>query len=216
MKKLFIFDLDGTLLDTSEGILYCYKNAAESIGLTEKTVQQKSIVIGGPLSDGFRTLYNIESDNQLNEAIKAYKELYKQVGTKKFKVYDGIENLLQTLKNQDFKLAVATLKLEEYAVRMLSSIGMDVYFDKIIGWDGGNKCSKAEILHKVLSELKINPSDAVLVGDSVYDEEGARTVGIDFIGVCYGFGYKKSDYGTLHIPMALLPEDLLCSSSVLA
>lgn len=202
MKKLVVFDLDGTLLDTSEGILFCYKKAAETVGLKEKTVNNRSIVIGGPLRDGFKTLYKVETENQIDNAITTYRKLYKDFGIKMFKPYENLENMLKALKEKDCILAVATLKLEEYAIQMLSSIHADVYFDVIKGWDGGAVCSKADILNSVLKETKVNPNQAVLVGDSEYDCKGAEAIGIDFIGVSYGFGYKHDNTCNCGFPVA--------------
>ena len=191
MKKLIIFDLDGTLLDTSKGIMYCYRTAGEQLKLTSRNVERGEIVIGGPLSDGFQTLYEIASEKQLDKAITEYRALYSQEGINKFEVYEGISLMLETLKSHEFKLAVATLKLEKYAVDMLKSAGLFEYFDDIRGWDGTDKSTKAFIITQVLSDLQITVSDAVLVGDSEYDEKGAVIAGVDFLGVSYGFGLKN-------------------------
>ena len=193
MKKLIIFDLDGTLLDTSKGIMYCYTTVGEKLGLTVHDVERREIVIGGPLSDGFSTLYEIASKSQLDEAIAAYRALYSQEGINRFEVYDGISIMLKALKEHGFKLAVATLKLEEYAVKMLQAAGISEYFDTIKGWDGTDKSTKASIIAQALSDLHIAADDAVLVGDSEYDEKGAGIAGVDFLGVSYGFGLKNTE-----------------------
>lgn len=208
MKKTVIFDLDGTLLDTSDGILFCYKKAAESVGLEENPVDDKSIVIGGPLSDGFRKLYKVESECQLDEVIKIYRELYKNYGTTMYKPYDNIKNVLEELKEKGYILAVATLKLEEYAVKMLSSVKIDRYFSVIKGWDGGKICSKSDILNSVISEIKADKAKTVLVGDSEYDRKGAENVGIDFVGVGYGFGYKLNDTENYDFDILKTPSEI--------
>lgn len=191
MKKLIIFDLDGTLLDTSQGILHCYHKTAKLLSLSKKSVDDDSIVIGGPLSDGFRTLYNIPDENTLEKAIDTYRKLYAEEGISKFKAYNGIDTALSKLKANGYQLGVATLKLEEYAVKMLKSAEIAKYFDVIHGWDGTEKCTKAYTVTKVLFEQKSLAKDAVLVGDSVYDKKGAEIAGVDFLGVTYGFGIKQ-------------------------
>mgnify|MGYP001778268331 CR=1 FL=1 len=193
MKKLIIFDLDGTLLDTSEGILHCYHKTAELIVLKKNPVNNDSIVIGGPLSDGFRTLYNIPDDKTLVKAIDTYRKLYANEGIRKFRLYDGIDTALRQLKSDGYQLGVATLKLEEYAKTMLKSADLAKYFDTIHGWDGTEKCTKAYTVIKVLFEQKCLAKDAVLVGDSVYDKKGAEIAGVDFLGVTYGFGIKQGN-----------------------
>lgn len=87
------------------------------VGLEKNTVDNKSVVIGGPLSDGFKRLYKIQSEQQLDEVITVYRELYKDIGIKMYRPYDHIEDVLKSLKERGYILAVATLKLEEYAVK---------------------------------------------------------------------------------------------------
>ena len=134
-RKLIIFDLDGTLLDTSEGILHCYHKTAKLLNLKKNPIDNDSIVIGGPLSDGFRTLYDIPDEETLAKAIDTYRNLYANEGITKFGVYNGIDTTLSKLKSDGYKLGVATLKLEEYAKTMLNDAGLAKYFDIIHGWD---------------------------------------------------------------------------------
>ena len=192
-KKLIIFDLDGTLLDTSEGILHCYHKTASMLNLKKNPVENDSVVIGGPLSDGFRTLYDIPDEETLAKAIDTYRKLYANEGTTKFSAYNGIDTALNKLKSDGYQLGVATLKLEEYAKSMLKNAGLAKYFDIIHGWDGTEKSTKAYTVTKVLFEQKCLAKNAVLVGDSVYDKNGAEIAGVDFLGVTYGFGIKKGD-----------------------
>lgn len=192
-KKLIIFDLDGTLLDTSDGILHCYHKTASMLNLKKNPVENDSIVIGGPLSDGFKTLYDIPDEETLAKTIDTYRSLYANEGIKKFCRYDGIGSALSCLKADGYQLGVATLKLEEYAKTMLKNAGLARYFDIIHGWDGTEKCTKAYTVTKVLFEQKCLAKDAVLVGDSVYDKIGAEIAGVDFLGVTYGFGIKQGD-----------------------
>lgn len=192
-KKLIIFDLDGTLLDTSDGILHCYHKTASMLNLKKNPVENDSIVIGGPLSDGFRTLYDIPDEGTLAKAIDTYRSLYANEGITKFSVYNGIDTALSKLKSDGYKLGVATLKLEEYAKTMLNDAGLAKYFDIIHGWDSTEKCTKSYTVTKVLFEQKCLAKDAVLVGDSVYDKKGAEIAGVDFLGVIYCFGIKQGD-----------------------
>lgn len=216
MKKLIIFDLDGTLLDTSEGIMHCYRKTGEILNLQENTIENKKCVIGGPLKDGFQQLYKIDSESQLEKAITVYRSLYQSEGINMFCTYSGIEQLLKNLKDNGFLLAVATLKAESYAKQMLESAGLSEYFDVISGWDGTDKCTKAVILTETLCKLKTLKSRAILVGDSVYDSKGADIAGIDFLGVSYGFGIKKGENKRKLFPIADSPDavfDFLINSS---
>ncbi len=209
MKKLIIFDLDGTLLDTSEGIMHCYRKTGEFLNLQENTVENKKCVIGGPLKDGFKHLYKIDSESQLEKAIATYRSLYQSKGINMFTTYRGIDELLKNLKENGYMLAVATLKAESYAKQMLDSSGLSEYFDVIHGWDGTDSCTKAYIITKVIFNLKLFSSDAILVGDSEYDAYGADAAEVDFLGVSYGFGIKKSESKSQLFPIADSPEDVL-------
>lgn len=180
-RKLIIFDLDGTLLDTSDGILHCYHKTASMLNLRKNSVENDSIVIGGPLSDGFRTLYDIPDEETLAKAIDTYRNLYANEGITKFSAYNGIDTSLSELKSDGYQLGVATLKLEEYAKSMLKNAGLAKYFDIIHGWNGTEKCTKAYTVTKVLFEQKCLAKNAVLVGDSVYDKNGAEIAGVDFL-----------------------------------
>ena len=193
MNKLIIFDLDGTFLDTSDGIMYCYKTTGKLLGLEKKTVENEKFVIGGPLKDGFSRLYNIHSEKELENAVDTYRTTYSKEGLTKFTVYEGIEETLKTLKENGYLLAVATLKLEDYARQMLKQAGLADYFNLIHGWDGTDKCTKAFIITKILYTLNALPVSTVLVGDSDYDEKGAEASEVDFLGVSYGFGITKDD-----------------------
>ncbi|WP_294466558.1 HAD family hydrolase [uncultured Ruminococcus sp.] len=209
MKKLIIFDLDGTLLDTSEGIMHCYRKTGAILNLQENTIENKKCVIGGPLKDGFQCLYKIDSENQLEKAIATYRSIYQSEGIKMFCAYDGIEELLKNLKENGYLLAVATLKAESYAKQMLESAGFAKYFDVIHGWDGTDRCTKAYIITKVIFTLNMISSEAILVGDSEYDAYGADAADVDFLGVSYGFGIRKCESKSKLFPIADSPEDVL-------
>lgn len=209
MKKLIIFDLDGTLLDTSEGIMHCYRKTGEILNLKENVIENEKCVIGGPLKDGFKRLYKINSESQLENAIATYRSLYQSEGINMFTAYQGIEELLKNLKENGYLLAVATLKAESYAKQMLESAGLAKYFDVIHGWDGTDSCTKAYIITKVIFTLNLIPSDSILVGDSEYDAYGADAADVDFLGVSYGFGIKKGDNKSQLFPISDSPEDVL-------
>ncbi len=207
MKKLIIFDLDGTLLDTSSGIMHCYSETGIALNLKPRSVADKTCVIGGPLSNGFNTLYYIDDDELVSRASEHYRTLYKSDGIKMFEPYEGIRELLISLRKNNIKTAVATLKYEPFAIQMLNDAGLGELFDIIKGYDKTEKCTKAYILNQVIDTMKADRADCALVGDSEYDAGGAKEAGIDFIGVSYGFGIKK-DRDFEHIFVADSPSEI--------
>ena len=208
MKKLIIFDLDGTLLDTSPGIMHCYSETGKKLGLKSNVLDNKRCVIGGPLKDGFKKLYSIKNETQVDAAVDEYKKLYATQGIKMYKPYDGIEKMLKNLQNHGFYTAVATLKLEDYVKEMLKEAGLSHYFDIIKGWNGNDNCTKAVFLEEILSELSIRRRDTILVGDSIYDAKGTEEANVDFVGVSYGFGINPGQEQGRAIYTAESPEEL--------
>jgi len=190
MKQLVMFDLDGTLLDTSAGIIHCYNETARYFGAApqvDSTCFQG--IIGGPLKGGFEKLYGFD-DTTAEAAVAHYRMLYQQKGMFMYEVYPGIAELLAALHEQGVRTAVATLKLEKFAKTMLREAGLS--FDAVFGEDGTG-LSKASLLKQAMAQLNTPPEQAVLVGDSVYDALGAQQAGVDFVAVTYGWGFANRE-----------------------
>lgn len=208
--KLIIFDLDGTLADTSDGIINCHMHANESMG---KPIYDRSVlasVIGGPLLDTYRTKFAY-SEEDAREAVRIYRERYKAVGFTEATLYDGMKEALTELKARGYLLAVATLKAERFAIPMLELLGVGGLFDLIHGVDDNDTHTKSSLLNLCMEELGCTREESVLVGDSMHDSTGAKKSGIDFIGATYGFGFKsEEDLATLD-PVSIIkkPLDLL-------
>lgn len=192
MKKYntIIFDLDGTLVDTSEGIINCYNNTAKEYNKNIISRENFIGIIGCPLYVGFTKNYNM-TDEEAKEAVIKYRNLYNELGIYESKPYDEILDLLKKLKQNGYNVAVATLKLEKFAKLMLKNHGLDEYIDVIYGPTETFEYKKSDLLNMVIKEFEISKSEAVLIGDSFYDSEGAKEAGIDFIGVTYGLGYNS-------------------------
>lgn len=192
MKKYntIIFDLDGTLVDTSEGIINCYNNTAIKYQKNIIPKEKFKGIIGCPLYVGFTENYNM-NDEEAKEAVIKYRKLYNEVGIYESNPYDGISELLKKLKNNGYNVAVATLKLEKFAKLMLKNHCLDKYIDIIYGPTESFEYKKSDLLNMVIKKFNISKSEAVLIGDSFYDSEGAKEAGIDFIGVTYGLGYSS-------------------------
>lgn len=194
MKKydVILFDLDGTLTDPVLGITTCVQKALEHFDIHVEDRNQLTPYIGPPLLDGFQNFHGL-SKEQAEEAIAIYRERFSTVGLFENEMYEGIDVLLDKLKQQGKVLAVATSKPEPFAIRILEHFGLDGYFDEICGAElsTGGRNSKEAVLRHALAALRVDDlSTAVLVGDRKYDVEGAAAVGIDSIGVLYGYGSR--------------------------
>ena len=187
---LVIFDLDGTLMDTSEGIINCYNYTAKTYNKKELEKEKFKGIIGCPLSTGFKENYNM-NDEEVNGAIKKYRERYAEKGIYEARTYDGIPKLLKEIKDKGCKTAVATLKLEEFAKKMLEDKNLAQYIDVIYGTNKEDKYEKVDLVNKAMEIFNIGKEKTVLVGDSKYDAIGAKEAGVDFIGVTYGLGFNS-------------------------
>lgn len=192
MKKLAIFDFDGTIADTSEGILYCYDHGAEHFGYAPAPRERYEGVIGGHVDAGFRKVYGMDEE-QSQQAMLLYRELYHEKGMFLASLYPGIRETFQTLKESGVLIALATLKHERFAQNMLEQLGVVQYFDCICAFDGSEGCDKKSLLLKACRTLDVTEADSVLIGDSAFDAIGAETAGMDFLAVTYGLGFKTKE-----------------------
>lgn len=189
--KVILFDLDGTLADTSEGIYNAHKFATKMVDYQLKEDDLKG-VIGDSLIHVYRERYGL-SDEMARYAIKEYRNWYAENGIHQALLYPGVFDTLSVLREKGIELAVATLKLESFAKTMLKSLGVASFFQTIRGVDENDKRTKSDIINLVIKELGFTKSDALLVGDSSNDAEGAYESKIDFIGCLYGFGYSRRE-----------------------
>lgn len=185
-----IFDLDGTLADTSEGIYNCIRYAQEKMGLPPITSEQMRSHIGPPMHESYERNFHL-SGLDLEKAVSFHKEYALTKGLFEASLYEGMSQLLSQLKQRGFKLAVATLKYEETAQKMLTFLNVAHYFDVICGTLSDVKLTKDQLLEKCIQLCHGSKDTSLLIGDSSYDACGAQEAGIGFLGVTYGFGFKS-------------------------
>ncbi len=188
---VILFDLDGTLTDPGLGITNSVAYALKKYGIevADKTTLYK--FIGPPLSDSFMKYYGFSKEESM-QAIEYYREYYKVTGLYENEVYDGIEALLQSLKNKGKRLIVATSKPEVFAKEVLRYFSIDKYFDYIAGAElNESRTAKAEVIEYALNENRItDKTKVVMVGDREHDVIGAKKNGLDSIGVLFGYGNR--------------------------
>ncbi len=208
--KLAIFDLDGTLMDTSSGIFATANKAVELVGRKpEHNIEQLSKFIGPPIVQCFVNTFNLEEE-LIADAIEHYRKEYSLRGQFGAKEYPMIKHTLEILKDRGYLLAVGSLKTENLVLSMMDHFGFAPYFSSIKGGNMTGTLSKADIVNNVLADLEIDASDAVLIGDTVHDELGAKEANVSFIAVDYGFGFPRGQEKTESM-MAVVssPEELL-------
>lgn len=189
---LAVFDVDGTLLDTTEGVLSSVEYTIEHFGFEPLSEQRLKKFIGPPIQNSFADAYGLSGDI-LQEIASVFRNRYKDVDLLKAKPYDGIYEAMDSLVKKDVKIAVATYKRQDYAERILRHFGFDRYTDIMYGADHENKLKKRDIIEKCIRDSGISDySSAVMIGDSDNDAIGARDIGVSFIAVTYGFGFDNA------------------------
>ena len=186
MSKAILFDLDGTLTDSGEGIINCAKLALSHFGISIPGDQEMREFVGPPLDLTFRK-FGVPAD-KTDEAIAVYRSRYKTVGKYENFPYPGIRELLQALRDSGHRLFVATSKPEALSVDSLQHFALDSYFEIIAGATfDGSRSSKADVIAYLLEQVG-NLDNTVMVGDTVFDITGAHAHGIPAIGVAWGYG----------------------------
>ncbi|MBZ7976103.1 HAD family hydrolase [Campylobacter sp. RM12637] len=187
--KLVIFDLDGTLVDSSIGILKAIEYTIVENKLPKLDDEIKASFIGPLVFDSFKRVYGYD-DDLTNNITQYYRNVYKKYFLNDCKIYDGIIELLQYLKEQNCYISIATYKKDDHAKKLISDLNINSYFDYILGSDLESKMTKQDIIKANIALFNLTQRDCIMIGDSIHDAKGAMECGIDFIGVTYGFGFK--------------------------
>lgn len=192
MYTTFLFDLDGTLTDPKEGIVNSVIYALRKMGIDEQDHNKLLSFIGPPIQHSFANIYGM-NEEQVTDAVTYYREYFKTKGMFENHVYEHIPSVLQDLKDTGKRLFVATSKPTVFAKQILEHFQMAHYFKEIVGSNlDGTRIAKAEIIQHILHTYDgLGKEDVVMVGDREHDIIGARQVGIDSIGVLYGYGSNE-------------------------
>ena len=205
-----VFDLDGTLFDAEEGIVSSVVKAMKEMGLEIPQGAQLRQVVGPPLRYSFHDLLNVPSE-RLDEAADRYAHIFRSEGMYRYSVYPGIRTMLRVLKENGIYVALASSKPRDLCEHILRHYGLRHYFDRVIGeTDSHAKLGKPEMIRRALPE---HYERAAMVGDRLYDMEGAKAAGVDGVGAVYGCGSVEelqNAGATLLISDADELRELLC------
>ena len=196
------FDLDGTLVDSGEGVRNSVVYALNKFGIEVENKDSLSCFIGPPLTVSFKTFYGFD-DEKADTGVAFYREYYREKGIFEGYVYEGIEECLKRLKDAGKKIMVATSKPEVFAKMVLEKFGIAKYFDFIAGAtiDEKTRSNKIEIMQYAFDSCGVLPKDVIMVGDRLFDIEGAKHFGMECIAVLYGYGSREEfeQYGAEYI-----------------
>ena len=200
MYKYLLFDLDGTITKSEEGIFNCMRYAMDWAGVPYPEPEVFRTFIGPSLYDSFANTLHMD-DAQAKAMVVKYRERYNSVGLFEAEVYDGVADTLDKLRKNGCVLAVATSKPTEPTLRILDKFGVGKYFDVVVGSNpDGTGSDKRYIISQVLAKLRsehgltdndIENGRVAMIGDRRYDIEGGKACGLQTIGVLYGYGSRE-------------------------
>jgi phosphoglycolate phosphatase len=205
--KVLLFDLDGTIINSEEGITKCVQYALDAYGIHEPDRKKLLCFIGPPLDPVFREKYHM-TEEEAWEAVQKYRERYDVKGVYECCLYDGVKETIIRLKEKGYVITLASSKPETACSHILEHLGLQPYFDMVVGSTlDGRISTKQQVLEELYRRINaetaesgsifagcnspIEKKDMCLIGDTKYDAMGAKQFGIACIGVTYGFGTKE-------------------------
>ena len=206
MKKAILFDLDGTLTDSGEGIMNCAKLALEHYGLPIPSEAELRTFVGPPLHESF-IRFGVPAE-EADNAIKIYRSRYIPIGKFENHPYEGIREVLEKLKAAGHTLYVATSKPEAMSVEILEHFDLAKYFDIIAGASfDRSRSTKEDVIAYLLSRCG-DFDEKIMVGDTAVDVIGARAHGIPTVGVAWGYGKVEDMVSAGAVTIACTMDEL--------
>ena len=187
--KTILFDLDGTLIDSKPGILTSIRKTLDAFDIpyTEEIIDG---MVGPPFRVSMKEMLGIEDMNVIEQLITFYRTHYKAGDWRDCKIYDGVVEMLSALRERGYTLGLATSKPLQYTTIIMEELGLDKYFHYVGGATGDATSElKTDVINNVLTKLGVKDLDSVLmIGDRLYDIEGAKSSGVDSMGILWGYG----------------------------
>ena len=189
MFEIILFDLDGTISDSKEGVTKCTQYALSHFGIEVSDLRQLERFVGPPINTSFVEFYGFnEEDNK--KAVALFRERYTEKGKDEHKIYSGMAEAIRALHDDGRVIALATSKLQHFAEAILEEYGIRDCFNVVIGSTlDGTRITKTEVISEIFRILSIDGdmlNRTVIIGDRKYDVEGAKECGISSICVRHG------------------------------
>lgn len=211
MYKVILFDLDGTLTESGEGITKSAQYALEKIGKPEPDLDKLKVFVGPPLKEQFMKYAALEKEDA-ELAVKFYRERYTVTGIFENRPYEGVKELLEFLQKKGYLLAVASSKPEIFVKQILEHFEMSGYFTEIVGSEmDGRRTKKTEVIEEALRRLGIQRKreQVLMIGDKEHDVIGAKEAGIPCVAVSYGYGTMEELENAKPLRICSTTEELM-------
>lgn len=191
MKRAVLFDLDGTVLDSQTGVFRSIEYAMNKLHLTMPPQSDLIAFLGPPIHQGFTTVCHVPP-HLVEDAVTYYREYYNDVGKFEASIYAGIADTLQRIRQDGKRCYITTSKPQVFAKQILSHFGITDLFDEIYGCElDGTRSEKADVLAYCLEQQGLKSGEVILVGDRLYDVNGAQKLSMECVGILYGYGTRE-------------------------
>jgi phosphoglycolate phosphatase len=201
-----IFDLDGTLTDPLTGIVRCMNYALSSHDYQVRSEQEIKPYIGPPLEIALGELSGSTDEAHIKELVVTYRERYGELGYRENVVYEGIYEMLDTLRDNGFRMGICTSKFEKYAIKVLEEFKLDEYFSFVSG-AGDYGTTKSDQLRE-LQNQEIVLESSLMIGDRYIDLSSAHKTGLRSAGVLWGYGNREELLAEKPMLLAETPLEL--------
>ena len=148
--------------------------------------------IGPPIQESFRRIYGVD-EVRANEMASIFRNLYKEKYLYDAEVYSGMPEVINTLKHNGIMVMIATYKREDYTEKLLKKFGLWNQFDYVKGSDFDGRLKKSDIIKMCIEKSQCNREECIMIGDTFHDGDAAYEIGVDFLAVTYGFGFKAKE-----------------------
>ncbi len=208
--EYILFDLDGTLTDPAEGIYNSVYHALSRMEKPRPPMEKMPAFIGPPLVEGFAAVCGM-SEAEGERARDLFREYYPAKGIFECRLYDGTEEMLAALAGRGYRLVLATSKPEIFARRILDRFGLSRYFTYVAGsLLDESRSQKSEVIAYALASVgSPDPATCLMVGDRAYDARGARALGLECLGVLWGYGDEEELSAAGALMLARTQKELL-------
>lgn len=192
MKEYILIDMDGTMIDSQEGITKSVQHALKQKGIIVDDLSKLTKHIGPPQHESFEKFWGFEGE-ELEEAIQIYRKAFAEFGLSQFEVYPGIEELFKKLYEKGKKIIIVTSKIEDFALYTMETTKLDQYVVDTCGSTFDNsRITKSDVMEYALKKNNIKDKKrAIMIGDRHHDIDSSIEYGLESVGVIYGFGSKK-------------------------
>ncbi len=191
-RPVLLFDLDGTLIDSFQGIVRCIEHAFDQLGEAPPAPEALRDWIGPPLRVSFGSWFGDPVDARIETAVAHYRTRFDCVGWQEHTIYPGIAEAVAELAAAGHRMAVVTAKNELHAQRIVESLPFSRHFEDVIGATlDASRSDKTELIAEALVRLNVPPSACTMLGDRRFDIAGARDHGMHSVGVLWGFGTRE-------------------------